>query len=236
MHRDHLFLRGAVKWLQSTSSFHETPPGCWSKVYQRGQINSLLARGSDIGQSQSNGNFPQDKTKPQAKVTTVHGHPNNYRPCLKKAKERSWLLGESQVESIIFQAKCPESWSLQEPRTRTGIAQHPTASAKAEIQRPILLSQLKGSPCCAQQEFHSWSQKLGHGFASQCICYFCRIVLQLAGSWCPVCDPLSLWGQVLTRSPAAGNAAPPKVVFWVFWLQGETFLQCGFSLCMSAQA
>lgn len=103
-----------------------------------------------------------------------------------------------------------ESWSLQESRTRTGIAQHSAASAKAEIQSPILLSQLKGSPCCAQQEFHSWSQKLDHGFASQCFCYFCRIVLQLTGSWYLVCDLLNLCGQVLTRSSAAGNAAPPK--------------------------
>lgn len=84
-------LRGAVKWLWSTSSFHEIPPPCWSKVYQRGDRSTLLARGRDIGQSQSNGNFPQGKAKPQAKVTAVHGHPN-YGPCLKKAKQRSWFL------------------------------------------------------------------------------------------------------------------------------------------------
>ena len=46
MHRNCVFFRGAVKWLQSTSSFHEIPSCCQSKVYQRGdrQTNCLPER------------------------------------------------------------------------------------------------------------------------------------------------------------------------------------------------
>lgn len=80
--------------------------------------------------------FPQDKAKPQAKVTTVHGHPNKHGPCLKKAKEKLWSLGASQVESVISQAKRAGSRSLQESKARTGIAQHPTAPVNADTEPP----------------------------------------------------------------------------------------------------
>lgn len=148
MHRNCVFFREAVKWLQSTSSFHEIPSCCRSEVYQREDRLNACQR-EWYWSIPEQWKFPQDKAKPQAKVTTVHGHPNKHGPCLKKAKEKLWSLGASQVESVISQAKCAGSWSLQEPKTRTGIAQHPTAPLKADTEPPSPVTAQEKSLLCS---------------------------------------------------------------------------------------
>lgn len=67
---------------------------------------------SDIGQSRSNGNFPQDKAKPQPKVTAVHGHPNKHRSCLKKTEGEVMIPGSEpggiyHFPSQVFRAMIP---------------------------------------------------------------------------------------------------------------------------------
>lgn len=124
------------------------------KCTREGTDKMTACQSSDIGQTQSNGNFPQDKPNLSPKLLQFTDILTSMDLVWRECKERLWSLGVSQVEFIIFQAKCSEPRSLQESRTRTGIAQHLMAPAKTQIQSPILLLLLKESPCCSQQEFH----------------------------------------------------------------------------------
>lgn len=153
--------------------------------------------------------------------------------CLKKKiyKERLWPLRASQVEFIISQAKCTGPWSLQESKTKTGIAQQTMAPAKTDT-ATFCCDCSRKVPVCAQQEFHCWTQNLLTmdllliAFPS----FFIRIVLQVIVS-CHLIGSLS--NSKTQSSPRshyilAVNAAQQGVVTWLFCLQGETFHYCRF--------
>ena len=176
--------------MQSTSPFHEKPSCCQAKVYQGwGQTKWLLARVVILVNPGAMEIFLKIKPNLSPKLLQFTDILTSTDLVWRKRKERGRSLGASQVEFIISQAKCSEPWSLQESRTRTGIAQHLMAPAKTQIQSSILLSLLKESPCCSQQEFHCWPQKTGHGFAYNCICFFhCKNCTAACCLLMPHCD------------------------------------------------
>lgn len=197
MQRNCVFFRGAVKWPQSASPSHEIPSCCWPEVYQRGdRQTNCWAKGVILVNPRAMEIFLKIKPNLKPKLLQFTDLLTSMDIVWKKLRrgydpwERArWNLSFPKP-SVQGQPPC------RNPGRGLELLSILRLLSKAEIQSSILLSLLKGSPCCAQQEFHCWPQKMGHAFASKFVCSFCiRIVLQLTVSWHRICVPFYLWGR-----------------------------------------
>lgn len=131
----------------------------------------MLARGNDTSQSQSNGNFLKIKPNLKPKLLQFMDILTSMALVWKKLR-RSYDPWEPARWNLSFpKASVQGHDPCRNPRQGQELLSILLLLSR-QIQSPLLLSLLKGSPCCAQQEFHCWPQKLGHSFASKCICLF----------------------------------------------------------------
>lgn len=128
MQRNCVFFRGAVKWPQSASPSHEIPSCCWPEVYQRGdRQTNCWPKGVILVNPRAMEIFLKIKPNLKPKLLQFTDLLTSMDIVWKKLRRGYDPWEWARLESIISQAKCAGPASLQESRTRTGIAQHPKA-------------------------------------------------------------------------------------------------------------